>query len=766
MINNKFTLDGLDCAHCAAEIEEKIAQQTEYKNVSVTFANKTLSLDTESHIPTLKQDIQKLVDSVEDGVTVIKLQSKKTFSHKFTLEGLDCAHCAAEIEEKISQQTEYKNVSVTFANKTLSLDIESHVPTLKHDIQKLIDSVEDGITVTEIRSDKKKSNGNEIKLTFIRIACSVVTFGVAIALGIFGINLASAICYGLGTIVVGYPVFLKGIKSLSKLRMDETCLMSIAVVAAFFLGDYFEAGLVALLFTIGEAFEDLAVNKSRKDIEKLAEIRPDTALYSDNGVLTEKPAESINIGDTIVVKPFTRVPLDGVIISGTSSVDTSAITGESVPVPVAEGSEVMSGCINCDGMISIKVTNSFETSTASRILKLVEDFAAQKGSSEKFITKFAKIYTPVVILCAVAVALIPSLINPANATVWIKRALVFLVASCPCAIVISVPLGFYSGIGRASKNGILIKGGKYIEAISKANAVVFDKTGTLTQGKPAVTEVKSTGKMSKEQIISLAAAVEKYSAHPIASAIKAAADEKSIYELSGYSEVPAKGAKAMLNGHAVECGSFRLLSDEESKKYQSDSDGVFLLLDNHVEGIIFVKDIIRDEAPTMCKELKKLGVKRIVMLTGDNESVAKDISNKCGVDDFHASLLPQDKVAKAEKIKEQYGTMIFVGDGINDAPVITLADCGFAMGLGSEAAIESADAVLSDNSLKKLPDAIRLARRTLATVKFNIVFAISIKFIVLLLAVFGYAPIWLAVFADTGVSVLATLNSARLLKAK
>lgn len=686
-------------------------------------------------------------------------------NNKFTLEGLDCAHCAAEVESKISKQAEYKNVSVVFANKTLSLDTESDIPTLKQDIQKLVDSVEDGVTVTDINDDKKKSKKNKVRNTFIRIACSVIIFGIAIALGILGMNLASAISYGVGTIIIGYPVFIKGMKSLSKLRMDEACLMSIAVIAAFCLGEYFEAGLVTLLFTIGEAFEDLAVNKSRKDIENLAEIRPDTALYSDDGVLVEKPAESINIGDTIVVKPFTRVPLDGVIISGTSSIDTSAITGESVPVPVTEGSEVMSGCINCDGMISLRVTNSFETSAASRILKLVEDSAAQKGSSEKFITKFAKIYTPVIILCAIAVVLIPSLINPENTTQWIKRALVFLVASCPCAIVISVPLGFYSGIGRASKSGILIKGGKYIEAISKANAVVFDKTGTLTQGKPAVTEVKSTGKMNKEQIINLAAAVEKYSAHPIASAIKAAADE-NIYELSSYSEIPAKGAKAMLNGHVVECGSARLLSDAEAKKYQADSDGVFLLLDNHVEGIIFVKDIIRDEAPAMCKELKKLGIKRLVMLTGDNETVAKDIGNKCGVDEFHPSLLPQDKVTQAEKIKEQYGTMIFVGDGINDAPVLTIADCGFAMGLGSEAAIESADAVLSDNSLKRLPDAIRLARKTLATVKFNIVFAISIKFIVLLLAVFGYAPIWLAVFADTGVSVLATLNSARLLKSK
>lgn len=749
MVTNKYKLEGLNCAHCAAKIEEKVAKHEEYSNVALIFATKMLKLDTKENIPTLKADIQRIVDSIEDGVTVSEYDTKGS-THKYSEDGCcDEEHhhehhhshgCGCEHEHTHCHEHEC-----------------NHEHGHKH---------KNSHAGHEHNHEHSHGNVNEIKGTVIRGSIAVAVFALTILLEAFVPSIPPIIGYLLGSVIVGYPVFITGAKALLKLRFDETSLLLVAVVAAFCLGEFFEAALVTLLFMIGEMLEDIAVSRSRRDIEKLAEIRPDTALYSDNGKYIEKPAESIKIGDTIIVKPFTRVPLDGIIIDGVSSIDTSAVTGESIPVPVKQGSEVMSGTVNCDGMLSVSVTKTYETSTASRILKLVEESAAQKGSSEKFITRFAKIYTPLVLVCAVLVVLIPTIIDPAQFTQWLKRALVFLVASCPCAIVISVPLGFYSGIGRASKQGVLIKGGKFIEALSSAKTVVFDKTGTLTQGKPIVTGVRCTGKMSKDEILSLAASVEKYSVHPIAAAIKGAVPEDAIYELESYSEIPATGTRAMYNGHIIECGGARIINEKEAAEY-ADFDGcTFLTLDGRVQGIISIEDAVRAEAADTCKVLKKCGISRLVMLTGDNKEVARKVAQQCGINEYHASLLPQDKVENVEKIKSKYGNVIFVGDGINDAPVLTASDCGFAMGLGSEAAIESADAVLSDNSLKQLPLAIKIARKTIATVKFNIVFAIAVKVIVLILAVFGLSPIWLAVFADTGVSVLCILNSARLLKSK
>ncbi len=778
MAEYKYKLEGLDCAHCAAKIEEKIANRAEYKNVSFVFATKILSLDAEGDTSALREDIQKIVDSVEDGVTVVDINKKKNaVNRKFKLEGLGCAHCAAKIEEKIANRAEYKNVSFVFATKVLSLDAEGDTSVLREDLQKIVDSVEDGVTVVDLCEEEKHEehehshehghgDSNEIRDAVIRICIAVLVFAATWFLHRGQPDFPMIVGFLIGTLEVGYPMMIKGIKSLFKLRLDENMLMLVAVVAAFCIGEYAEAALVTLLFATGEMLEDIAVGKSRRDIEKLAQIRPDTALLSKDGELAEVPVESIRVGDLIVVKPFSRVPLDGVVVDGASSIDTSAITGESVPVAVEKGNEVMSGSINCDGMLTLKTTNSYEESTASRILKLVEESAVQKGSSEKFITKFAKVYTPVVVLAAILLAAIPSLIYPAEFSTWLMRALVFLVASCPCAIVISVPLGFYSGIGLASKNGILIKGGKYIEALSKADTVIFDKTGTLTIGKPAVTDIKCVGDMTREKVLALAAAVEKFSEHPIAKAIKEAAEGYEAVELSDYAETPAMGTRAIYDGHTVECGGIRILTPSEHKKYADDSDKIFLVVAKKVEGIIELSDRVREESAKVCAELKNNGIKKLVMLTGDNEKSASRVAEQCGLDEHCSALLPQDKVEKAKQIKENSASVIFVGDGINDAPVLTLSDCGIAMGLGSEAAIESADAVLSENSLKKLPAAIKLAKKALNTVKFNIVFAIAVKLLVLVLAAFGYAPMWLAVFADTGVALLCILNSARLLKTK
>lgn len=816
-ITRKYTLEGLDCANCAMKIEDAITKIDGIENVSVVFATKTLSLKSGLDEHELFDTLKKTIDSVEDGVTLIEKTKAHNEHHhedgkhcgcghehhhehhehehhhedgehccceqeyhhehhnhshshnktrKYTLQDLDCANCAMKIEEAIAGLDGVDNVIVTFATKTLALESNLNEKELFDTLQKTIDSVEDGVTLIEQKATKE--NQSE-KKTFNKDKLILIETGIAIALTAIGLAVSSfvspewigKIIIAVGVCFSGYRVVIKGLKTLCKLKLDENVLMMIAVVASCVLGEFFEAAAVTILFNIGEYIEDKAVSKSRKGIEALSMIRPDKAhLLKSDGTIITVDAEEIQPDDIIIVNPYERIPLDGIIIDGESSLDTSALTGESIPRNIAKNSDVMSGMMNLEGVLTIKVTNSCEDSAASRILKLVEESAAQKGNSEKFISRFAKVYTPIVFLMALVLAVVPPLIGLGNFTTFINRALVFLVASCPCALVISVPLGFYSGIGSASKNGVLIKGGKFIEAVSKANTVAFDKTGTLTKGELAVANVKLLGKMSKDEVLAIAASAEEYSSHPSALAIKRAAEKLHKVALTDHKEIAGKGVSAQYNGKAILCGNKKLFNDNNLK-----SGIIYLSVDGKIVGEIETSDEIRADTKETLNKLKALGIEHIVMLTGDGEIAAKKIADECGLNEFKHSLMPEEKASTVKELQKD-GKVIFVGDGINDAPVLAAADCGFAMGLGSDAAIESADAVLTNGTLAKLPTAIKISRSAMKTVRFNIAFALALKAIVLILAAFGYAPMWIAVIADTGLSVLTVLNAARLLKKK
>lgn len=698
--------------------------------------------------------------------------------YSFTLENLNCANCAGKIEKELASTDGYENVSFNFANKKLVLDSTKNVTA--QDIQAVCDSIEDGVRVIDNNKKKsavQKSTGTDdeshgIKNELISIITAAVLGLTAFALELtvfadsaFGtVGWIALLALSLvATVLSGWRTFLKGIKSVLRLRIDETTLLTIAVIAAFALGEFVEAAMVTILFAVGEIVEEKAVSAARKDIAKLAQIRPDNATVLINGKEVVKAAEEVEIGSTVVVKPHERVPLDGVISMGNTTLDASALTGESVPVDAEVGSEVMSGMINGNSLIEIKTTKKFGDSTAARIIRLVEDAAAAKGESEKLISRFAAIYTPIIILISIIVAVVPPLLGLGGFEVWIYRALVCLVASCPCAIVISVPLSYYSGLGASSKISVLIKGGRYIEALARADAFVFDKTGTLTTGELTVNRVFAYGDYSSSDIIGLAAACERYSSHPVAMAIKAKAENTKLPELSDYSEKAGHGVTAEYKGKTLICGGARILS-EKQREYAEKSASVYVIYDGELIGAISVSDSLRPEAKSVIAELRELGVKDSVMLTGDKEENAKNIANELQLDSYSAELMPSDKLNRLADIKKTHSSVCFIGDGINDAPVLTASDCGFAMGFGSEAAIEAADAVLAGGNLKQLPSAIRIAKKVVATVKTNIVFALSVKTIVIILAVLGIAPMWLSVIADTGVSVMCVLYAARLLR--
>ncbi|WP_294907144.1 heavy metal translocating P-type ATPase [uncultured Ruminococcus sp.] len=688
--------------------------------------------------------------------------------YTYTLENLNCAHCASKIESKIADTQGFENVSFNFATKILSFSSENPDSLLQ--IQQICDSIEDGVTVVDSSKKTKERQKGKINLNTVMLIVAII---LGVAAFVLHLTLPENQTYSTvillilsvaATLLSGYKIFIKGIKNAVKLKIDETVLLAVAVVAAFCLGEFVEAAMVTILFSLGEFIEDIAVDASRRDIEKLAQIRPDTATIVKDGIDTVVPAESVKTGSIITVKPYERLPLDGVVTSGKSTLDTSALTGESLPVDISVGSEVMSGAINGNGLIEIRTTKEYGNSTASRILQLVEDAAARKGQKEKLITRFASIYTPIVIIIAAAIAFIPPLLGLGEFSEWIYRALVCLVASCPCAIVISVPLSYYSGIGAASKIGVLIKGGKYIEALAKADSFVFDKTGTLTSGRLEVENIITFGTYGESEVLALAAACEKHSVHPVATAIKKKAENLKLPQLSDYSESAGHGTSAVYNGKKLECGGIKILSDEQKKLAGNAS--VFVVYDGELIGALSVSDTVRAESQEVISKLKKLGVKNTVMLTGDSKSNADKVSKKLGLDKCYSNLLPSDKLDKVEGIKTHSKAVCFVGDGINDAPVLSASDCGIAMGLGSEAAIEASDAVLSSGNLVKLPDAIKLSRKVMRTVKTNIIFALTIKAAVIILAAFGIASMWMSVIADTGVSVACVLYAARLLKSK
>ena len=575
-------------------------------------------------------------------------------------------------------------------------------------------------------------------------------------------------------IIVGGDVVKRAVKNIFKGQVfDENFLMSIATIGAFFIGEYPEGVAVMLFYQVGELFQSYAVGKSRKSIASLMDIRPDYANVKKGDELVKVDPDEVQIGDIIVIKAGEKIPLDGKVIEGSSMIDTSALTGESIPREVEVGSDILSGCININGVITAEVTKEFGESTVSKILDLVENASSKKSNSEQFITKFARYYTPVVVIIAVFLAIIPPLvIDGATFSDWIYRALAFLVVSCPCALVISIPLSFFGGIGGASKKGILVKGSNYLEALAETEIVVFDKTGTLTKGVFNVQEIHPEG-VSKEELLELTAYVESYSNHPISLSLKRAyGKEIDNGRISDVEEISGHGVIATVDGKKVMAGNIKLMKMMDIPYFKGELIGtaVHVAVNNKYIGYIVIADEVKPDSAQAIKELKAANIKQIVMLTGDNKSVGSKVAKELGVDKVYAELLPADKVEKLEELfsqKSTKGKLAFVGDGINDAPVLARADIGIAMGgLGSDAAIEAADIVIMTDEPSKIATAMKISKKTLKIANQNIVFAIGIKIIVLILSAFGITTMWAAIFADVGVTIIAVLNAFRALNVK
>lgn len=606
------------------------------------------------------------------------------------------------------------------------------------------------------------------KKNLIRIIISGLLFALSFIFKtkyvVFGILLVSYI-------IIGYDVLLKAFRNIKRGKIfDENFLMSIATIGAICISDMREAVAVMLFYQIGELFQSYAVNKSRKSIIELMDIRPDYANVIRNGKHEKVDPNEVNIEEIILVKPGEKIPLDGVIVEGKSLLNTVALTGESVPRSVKENDEVLSGCINNEGILKIKVTKKFGDSTVSKILDLVENASNRKSKSEAFITKFAKYYTPIVCGIALVVAIFPPLILKEPFNTWTYKALSFLVVSCPCALVISIPLSFFGGLGASSNIGVLVKGSNYLEALSNVDIVVCDKTGTLTEGVFKVQEINAVG-ISNEELLKMTAYAESFSNHPISISLKEAYGKKiDSSKVTKTREIVGKGIYAKVLGKDVYVGNDKLLKELEIKIDKVNKTGtvIYTVIDNKYCGYILISDKIKEDSYKMIKSLKKNNIRKIVMLTGDRENISKSISNELKLDEYYAELLPQDKVSITEKIMhEKDGNLLFIGDGINDAPVLALSDIGVSMGsLGSDAAIEASDIVIMTDEPSKISDVIKISKKTMKIVRENIVFAISIKIAVLILSLLGIATMWSAVFADVGVSVIAILNSLRILNVK
>lgn len=609
-----------------------------------------------------------------------------------------------------------------------------------------------------------------MKKEIIKIVIALILFLVALIVPLQS-QLINNGLFVISYLIVGLEIVLKAIRNIFKGKVfDENFLMAIATIGAFVIGEYPEAVTVMLFYQIGEAFQDYAVDKSRKSIISLMDIRPDFANIQRNGKIDKINPEEVNVGDIIVVKPGEKVPLDGIIVKGTSMIDTSALTGESVPKEIKEQDEILSGCINENGVLEVKVTKKFGESTASKILDLVENASSKKSKSENFISKFAKYYTPIVVVTAVLLAIIPPMIfNRAEWIEWIHRALTFLVVSCPCALVISIPLGFFGGIGGASKIGVLVKGSNYLEALSNTEIMVLDKTGTLTEGVFEVQQINPID-ISKEDLIKYATYAESFSNHPIAISLKKAYGKEIVNkEASETQELSGLGVRAVIDGESVLVGNEKLMKENCIDYIKSEEIGtiLYIAVNNKFAGTIVISDKIKTDAKETIDKLKKDNIKKIVMLTGDKRKVGENVAKKLGIDEVYTELLPSDKVEKVEELmknKSENGNLAFIGDGINDAPVLAISDIGIAMGgLGSDAAIEAADVVLMTDEPSRVVDAIKISKKTMTIVKQNIIFAISIKLIVLILSAIGISNMWQAVFADVGVSILAILNALRAL---
>jgi Cd2+/Zn2+-exporting ATPase len=716
---------------------------------------------------------------VMGAIVIMEKALEENIKKVFILEGLGCANCAAKIERESNNIDGVKSAVVDFVATKLILEINNLAKQdmIIEKVKGIVKRIEPDVKVIENQSKIASNNAHDHvhcesnKADLIRIAIGAAIFGIAITIQ-FSRSIELSL-FLISYLLVGGEVVLRAAKNIGRGQVfDENFLMSIATIGAFTIGQYPEGVAVMVFYQIGELFQGIAVNRSRKSITALMDIRPDFANLKIGDELKKVSPEEVSIGSIIVVKPGEKVPLDGKVIEGFSMVDTSALTGESIPREVEIGDSILGGVINKNGLLTIEVEKEFGDSTIAKILDLVQNASSKKAATENFITKFARYYTPFVVFSAILLAVIPPIvIEGATFSQWLYRALAFLVVSCPCALVISIPLGFFGGIGGASKNGILVKGGNYLEALNNAEIIVFDKTGTLTKGVFKVMEVNTQNNMTKDELITYAAYAESYSNHPIATSIlKAHGQAIDKASVENYEEISGHGVKVIVKGREVLAGNYKLMDKANIAYDQVESIGtvVHVAIDNEYAGYIVIADEIKDDAVKAMQALKSMGVKKIVMLTGDNKTVGTKVAKELGIDEVYTELLPDQKVEKVEvldKEKSAKGKLIFVGDGINDAPVLARADIGIAMGgVGSDAAIEAADVVIMTDEPSKIATAIKIAKKTRRIVMQNIVFALGIKAVLLVFIASGLGTMWEAVFGDVGVALLAVLNSMRAMK--
>ena len=690
----------------------------------------------------------------------------------YRLENLDCANCGAKIESRINAMDGVSDAVLTFATMQLRVTAPDH-NGLAEKMMQTARAVEPDIAIIspeEAKKAPKKEESN--KKAIAQLILGAVCMALGLALSHFGAPMPAYLAaYLIGYVILGREVVWTAVRNLTSGHVfDENFLMSVATIGAFLVGDFAEAVGVMLFFQIGELFEHIAVEKSRSQIMDAVDMRPETVQWEHDGKIETIPAEEAEVEDILVVRPGDRIPLDGVVVEGESFLDTSAVTGEPVPVRVQKGDELVSGCVNTSGLLRMQVTKPLSESMVTRILDAVENAAASKPKIDRFITKFARVYTPIVVAIAVLTAVIPSLVT-GNWMHWIYTALTFLVISCPCALVLSVPLAYFAGIGTASKSNILFKGGISLEALADVKAVALDKTGTITKGTFTVTALEPAEGLNEQELLQLAAACETSSTHPIGVSIVTEAGERGldVPQPHDIKEVAGHGICAVVDGAQLLCGGKKLMDSYYVELPQLSAVGgatvVYLARDGKFAGRICISDTIKEDAVAALAKMKQQGVVS-AMLTGDAQESAKAIAAEAGVQDVHAQLLPQDKVSCLQSIREKYGPVMFVGDGINDAPVLAGADVGAAMGTGADAAIEAADVVFMTGELSAIPKAIALAKKTARIAKQNIVFALVIKIAVMILGLMGIASMWLAVFADTGVAILCVLNSIRTLYSK
>ena len=799
-----YILEGIDCANCAAKIEAKIRQMPEVGFASVAFATKQLRVSANNQAELLPK-MQAVVDSIEDGVTIVPRQRKKlsgiSNTKVYILEGLDCANCAAKIEAKLRTLNGVDDLTITYATKQMKLSAKNPdqmIPMIKE----TIDAMEDGITIVP-KDNKviKSEEAGEKKFSFnnplVSIGVGAVIFIIGEILEHVG-NVPTIPMFALFLIaylVLGGKVLITAGKNIMKGQVfDENFLMCIATIGAFCIQEFPEAVGVMLFYRIGEYFEEKATEQSRTQIMEAVDLRPEVVNLVIGNDVRIIDAEEANVGDILLVRPGDRIPLVGVIIDGESRIDTSPVTGEPVPVMAKAGDNIVSGCVNTSGQLKIRVEKILEESMVTRILDSVENAAASKPNIDKFITRFARVYTPFVVLFALFVAVVLPFILPdslnwhffvdsaytgtvntihgTSGTASIYTALTFLVISCPCALVLSVPLAFFSGIGAGSKKGILFKGGIAIESLKNVKAIVMDKTGTITKGNFVVQKANPAGNaMTANDLLAISASCELSSTHPIGNSIVEAAEEKglSIERPSKVEEIAGHGIRAELSRGVVLCGNRKLMDAQnvDLSVYQKENFGteVLVALNGKFVGNIVISDTVKDDAKDAIAAVKKQGI-ITAMLTGDAQESADAVAKETGIDEVHAKLLPQDKLSELKKIRENHGAVMFVGDGINDAPVLAGADVGAAMGSGADAAIEAADVVFMNSEMKAIPEAVGIAKMTNSISWQNVVFALAIKIIVMIMGLFGFANMWIAVFADTGVSVLCLLNSIRILHRK